>query len=128
MSAPTLIIGLGGTGSDIVGRVMDKLGDDRQANVAFVVFDTDANDLRLLKNKYPSLKTVQTSPAMTVEECLSAYDGWEEWFPVHPVLMPKDLTQGAGQVRAISRLAFETIVQNGKIEPLHEAIKSLHGI
>ncbi|MDO4503019.1 MAG: tubulin-like doman-containing protein [Coriobacteriia bacterium] len=128
MAAPTLIVGVGGVGSDIVGRVMKKLGDDKRANVAFVVFDTDANDLRRLKNEFPRLQTVQTSPAMTVQECLGTYEGWEKWFPSHPVLMPKDLTQGAGQVRAISRLAFETTVTDGKIEPLHDAIKSLHGV
>ncbi|MDD6651221.1 MAG: tubulin-like doman-containing protein [Eggerthellales bacterium] len=128
MAAPTLIVGVGGTGANIVGRVMDLVGDDRRANVAFVVFDTDANDLRLLKESHPSLKTIQTSPQMTVEECIASYEGMDEWFPSHPVLNPKDLTQGAGQVRAISRLAFETVLVDGKIEPLHEAIKSLHGI
>ena len=128
MSAPTLIVGVGGAGANIVGRVMDLVGDDRRANVAFVVFDTDANDLRLLKEKHPSLQIIQTSPQMTVEECVASYDGMEEWFPSHPVLNPKDLTQGAGQVRAISRLSFETVLVDGKIEPLHEAIRSLHGI
>ncbi|MCI7505938.1 MAG: tubulin-like doman-containing protein, partial [Coriobacteriaceae bacterium] len=128
MSAPTLIVGVGGAGANIVGRVMDLVGDDRRANVAFVVFDTDANDLRLLKEKHPNLQIIQTSPQMTVEECVASYDGMEEWFPSHPVLNPKDLTQGAGQVRAISRLSFETVLVDGKIEPLHEAIRSLHGI
>lgn len=128
MGAPTLIIGVGGVGSDIVGRVIEKLGDDQSNNVAFVIFDTDANDLSQRKKKYPQLGTVHMSPSMTVQECLSTYEGWEEWFPAHPVLQPKDLTQGAGQVRAISRLAFETVITDSKISPLHNAIKSLHGI
>lgn len=128
MSAPTLIIGVGGVGSDIVGRVIDKLGDDQSNNVAFVIFDTDANDLGQRKKRYPQLGTVHMSPSMTVQECLSTYEGWEKWFPAHPVLQPKDLTQGAGQVRAISRLAFETVITDNKIAPLQNAIKSLHGI
>jgi len=40
----------------------------------------------------------------------------------------KTLTEGAGQVRSISRLALETVIRAGRIEPLHEAIQSLYKV
>ena len=50
----------------------------------------------------------------------------DTWFPVNTILNSKTLTEGAGQVRAISRMAFETAVKAGKMENLHKAIEDLY--
>lgn len=126
-TAPTLFIGLGGTGSDIVKRVARRISEQERRSIAFAVLDTDINDLRKIEKEYPFIKTIQTSQGRTVGEFLE-YDkkAKEEWFPTNPILNKKPLTEGAGQVRAISRLAFEMTIREGKLRPLHEAIESLY--
>jgi len=130
--APTLIIGLGGTGSQIIEKVYDKVQETssgQSERIAFVAFDTDINDLAEVKRRSPSIKTVQTSTRATVGEYLNINtNARDNWFPVNEMLNRKTLTEGAAQVRAISRLAFDTVIKGGKLAPLHEAIDELFRI
>lgn len=129
MSAPTLLIGLGGTGCKIIERVSKMVSEDQRSNIAFAVFDTDINDLRGIQERNPFIKTIQTSTKQTVGEYLNKdTHARDSWFPVNAILNGKTLTEGAGQVRSISRLALETVIRAGKIEPLHEAIQSLYKV
>lgn len=123
---PTLIIGLGGTGCDIVSRV-DKLSNDEQREfMRFVFFDTDANELRVRKEEAPHVFTVQTSRRMTVGQALRTdREARENSFPTSHQLLKKPLTEGAGQVRAVSKLAFDACLRDGRIAPLHDAIDEL---
>lgn len=123
---PTLIIGLGGTGCDIVSRV-DKLANDAQREfIRCVYFDTDANELRVRKEEAPHTFTVQTSKPMTVGQALrSDREARENSFPASSQLLKKPLTEGAGQVRAVSKLAFDNTIRDGRIKPLHDAINEL---
>lgn len=127
--APTLILGLGGTGSRIVARVAEKVKESAstQANrIAYVVFDTDINELRTIREKYPAVRTVQTSTMHTVGDYLTVNtNARDNWFPVNEMLNRKTLTEGAAQVRAISRLAFDTTLKSGHLAPLHDAIDDL---
>ena len=127
MNAPTLLVGLGGKGGDIIERVAAMVTDEERENIAFVVFDTDINELRKIQERNPFVKIIQTSVRQTVGEYLQRYTyARDTWFPVHPILNPKTLTEGAGQVRAISRLAIDSVIRAGKMEPLHEAVQSLY--
>lgn len=129
MNAPTLLIGLGGTGCKIVERVSKMVTEEQRNNIAFAVFDTDINDLRGIQERNPFIKIIQTSTKQTVGEYLKKdTHARDTWFPVNAILNGKTLTEGAGQVRAISRLALETVIRAGKIEPLHEAIQSLYKV
>lgn len=123
---PTLIIGLGGTGCDIVSRV-DKLSNSEQREyIRFVYFDTDANELRIRKEEAPYIFTVQTSRRMTVGQALRTdREARENSFPTSHQLLKKPLTEGAGQVRAVSKLAFDSCLRDGRIAPLHDAINEL---
>ena len=123
---PTLIIGLGGTGCDIVSRV-DKLANEAQREfIRCVYFDTDANELRIRKEEAPHTFTVQTSKAMTVGQALRTdREARDNSFPASSQLLKKPLTEGAGQVRAVSKLAFDTTIRDGRIKPLHDAINEL---
>lgn len=126
MTAPTLIIGLGGTGSDIVSRI-EKEYREKGERIGFAIFDTDANELRKIKNAGFSGALVQTSENLTVGEYLNSDpDAGEIWFPVHTTINRKTLTEGAGQVRAISRLAFEAMLRAGGMEVLHQEIDNLY--
>ncbi|MBO4350995.1 MAG: hypothetical protein J6A01_08630 [Proteobacteria bacterium] len=131
MIAPTLLVGLGGIGSKIVSkvanRVREEIDESLQNRIAYAVFDTDINELQEIHLKNSRITPIQTSTKLTVGEYLNldahARDGW---FPVNPILNSKTLTEGAGQVRAISRLAFETAVRAGEMEALHQTIESLY--
>lgn len=130
--APTLILGLGGTGSKIVERVAEKVGESNSAQserIKFVVFDTDINDLGRIRQQSPEIYTVQTSTRNTVGEYLNINtNARDNWFPVNEMLNRKTLTEGAAQVRAISRLAFDTTLKAGNLEELHRAIEALFRI
>lgn len=127
MGAPTLLVGLGGTGSKIIQKVYKLTTPAQRANISFVVFDTDINELRAISEKTPAIKTVQTSAKLTVGEYLDA-DRYarDTWFPVNKIMNRKALTEGAGQVRSISRLALNTTIQQGRMKPLEDAITSLY--
>lgn len=129
MNAPTLLIGLGGTGCKIIERVSKMVTPEQRNNIAFAVFDTDINDLRAIEERNPFIKIIQTSTKQTVGEYLDKdTNARDTWFPVNAILNGKTLTEGAGQVRSISRLAFETVIRAGKMEPLHEAVQSLYKV
>ena len=129
MIAPTLLVGLGGTGSKIVARVSRLADEEQRKHLAFAVFDTDINELRDIQRANPEIKIVQTSTRLSVGEYLNIdHHARDNWFPVNAILNSKTLTEGAGQVRAISRLAFDTAIRAGKMEQLHEAIQNLYKI
>ena len=126
--APTLIVGLGGRGSEIVGMVAQLIADQKKRDrINFVVFDTDVNELNQMKKNFPYVRTVQTSTNMTVGDYLHL-DKYtrDNTFPVNPNLYRKTLTEGAGQVRAISHLAFITAMKRGQLDELDKAIFDLY--
>jgi hypothetical protein len=133
MLAPTLIVGLGGIGSKITAMLAEKITDPKQKErINFVVFDTDVNELGRIeresrKGKGKKVITVQTSTNMTVGDYLHL-DQYtrDNSFPVNPNLYRKTLSEGAGQVRAISHLAFVTAMKRGYMEPLDNAIYDLY--
>lgn len=129
MIAPTLLVGLGGTGSKIVCRVSKLVSEEQRDHLGFAVFDTDINELRDIQQANPFIKIIQTSTRLSVGEYLNIdTHARDTWFPVNAILNSKTLTEGAGQVRAISRLAFDTAVRAGKMEQLHEAIQELYKV
>ncbi len=127
MIAPTLLVGLGGTGSKIVTKVSKLVSEEQRDHLGFAVFDTDINELREIQRENPFIKIIQTSTKLSVGEYLNIdTHARDSWFPVNAILNSKTLTEGAGQVRAISRLAFDTAIRAGKMEQLHEAIQDLY--
>lgn len=126
MSSPTLLVGLGGTGSKIVAKVSEMIPEEQRRNISCVIFDTDANDIPVIKEEHPEIRVVQTSARMTVGEYLEEdHYARDTWFPVNPPLDRKVLSEGAGQVRSISRLGFESAMRIGGMQPLHDAIQDL---
>lgn len=128
MIAPTIVIGLGGIGSDICCRVSKQVRDEKQRRrIRFVCIDTDVNDLTRRKEEDPQIITIQTSAPYMVSNYLDKNKtASDNWFPVHNILMGKTPTEGAGQVRAISRLAFEEAVREGRMTILDRTIEELY--
>ena len=126
VAAPTLFIGVGGTGCKIVKKVADLCLPEEKENINFLCLDTNVNDLSDVANGKSKIYWVQTSNTQTVGSYLD-YDeeARKKWFPKNAVMYDKTVSEGAGQVRAISRLALNSTIKTGKIRPLYESIDDL---
>jgi hypothetical protein len=125
--ARTLIVGLGGRGSEIVELVSRKVREDQRSKLGFVLFDTDANEISTVDGNNGLIRKIQTSQNLTVKQYLAVdKNAATSWFPSHPVLDPKTVTEGAGQVRAVSRLALNTAIRTGAMQVLEDAIHHLY--
>ena len=126
VDAPTLFVGVGGTGSDIVRSVAEMCKPGEAENISFVCMDTNVNDLKAVENSEAKIYTIQTSTTQTVGDYLDYdEDALKNWFPKNAVMYDKTVSEGAGQVRAISRLAFDATIKTGAIAPLYDAIDNL---
>lgn len=126
VTAPTLFIGVGGTGCRIIKGVYDLCQPSEMENISFVCMDTNVNDLKEVGGKTGNYHTIQTSNTQTVGSYLDYdMDALNNWFPKNAVLYDKTVSEGAGQVRAISRLALNATIKTGKIQPLYDAVDEL---
>lgn len=131
---PTIIIGLGGVGSEIVAMVeaqMNSLSADShkklQPLLRFAIVDTDVSALKKQRKNDFAGTVVQISDNMTVEKYLYNDKDAQEWFPPCQIMSTKTLTEGAGQVRAISRLALDLALQKqDNLNALYDTIDELH--
>ena len=116
----TLLVGLGGLGSGIVNEIyglVKKNGQDKR--VEAVVIDTDIGSLNKNTNIDPIFR-IQTSENSTVRGLLERDPSCKEWFPEHPVILNSQILEGAGMVRAISRLALKTAIKSNKLSVLNQ--------
>ena len=124
--APTLFVGIGGTGGKIVKKVADLCAPAEKENINFVCLDTNVNDLSGVAAGKSKIRYVQTSNTPTVGSYLDYdEDARKNWFPKNAVMYDKTVSEGAGQVRAISRLALNSTIKTGHIRPLYESIDDL---
>ena len=122
----TLFIGVGGIGSDIVKRVAKRCHPGELKNLRFVAMDTNVNDLNSVREAEAHVVGIQTSSTQSVLDYLKNDDDARlNWFPCNTTLYPKTVSEGAGQVRAISRLALNSIIKNGRINKLYKTIDEL---
>ncbi len=126
VAAPTLFVGVGGTGCKIVKKVADICAPEEKENINFLCLDTNVNDLSDVANGKSKIYWVQTSNTQTVGSYLD-YDeeARKKWFPKNAVMYDKTVSEGAGQVRAISRLALNSTIKTGRIRPLYDSIDDL---
>lgn len=122
----TLFVGVGGIGSDIVVRVASRCRDGETKNIRFAAMDTNANDLKNVKGAKEGVIHIQTSTTQSVKDYLDKDESARmRWFPNNTTLYPKTVSEGAGQVRAISRLALNATIKTGEIQKLYKAIDEL---
>jgi len=119
---PTLLIGLGGIGSGVVEQVYNLLPPERRESIAVHAFDTDINDIS--RRIHLKGRITQTSKAITVEQYLRRADeSVHEWFPHEIKLLgKKTMTDGAGQIRCVSRLAYRAAMEDGRLSDLERQI------
>ncbi|MBW7870206.1 MAG: hypothetical protein H3C39_04000 [Flavobacteriia bacterium] len=132
----TLIIGLGGLGSDIVVDVFKRFRNHSQHEddlnkVRFLALDTDSGEVSERREIMKPEDVIQTSATtnITVGHFIDEIKGSstvEQWFPTDsPELTQMSINDGAGQIRVVSRLAFSHAVQNKKLDRLEKAISEL---
>ncbi len=132
----TLIIGLGGVGSQITADIYSKFmathpSDIEKRNIYCLCFDTDAGDIAKRKKILPKNCVVKTSSDMssTVGDYLNGIRNTTDalnWFDTsskHVINM--SLNKGAGQIRMASRLAFMAAMSEEKLKAIDYAISSL---
>lgn len=132
----TLIIGLGGLGSDIVVDVFKRFRNHSQHEddinkVRFLALDTDSGEVNERRTIMKPEDVIQTSATtnITVGHFLDEIKGQstvEQWFPADsPEITQMSINDGAGQIRVVSRLAFSHAVQTKKLDRLEKAISEL---
>ena len=134
---PTLIIGLGGTGKDVLLRlrrmIVERYGSlSRLPFLRFMHLDTDKNQTAaeqygLASGDDPLYREIRFSPTERIDltisggtakysEHLTHYPNIKRWFPSSGNLAKLgDLHDGAGQVRIASRLGFFDASNHQKI-------------
>jgi len=118
--SPTLLIGIGGIGGQIVHGVYDAMSDYDRSRVEMLVMDTNINDLGAFEGT--GIHYIQTSENKTVQGYLEANSEYAGWFPVNPLINAKNLSQGAGQIRSVSRLGALASKAEGRFQPIEDAV------
>ncbi|MBQ8637942.1 MAG: hypothetical protein IJ468_02100 [Lachnospiraceae bacterium] len=126
--APILLIGVGGVGGRIVAQVDRMLAADspRRNKVAIVAIDTNVKDLRKLRDQ--GIETIQISDERLVRQYLKDHPQYMSWFPSNIFLNNRGMLEGAGQIRAISRLAALAAEEEGKFLPIENAVRRIAAI
>ncbi len=124
----TVLVGLGGIGTEIVDKVYGMIPEEDRNNVAVHGFDTDVNDIEKRKNLQGRI--TQISAPITVGTChkLVKESGGtvDDWFPPLTIeLARKPLTEGAAQIRAVSRLAYYYTILNGGLQRLERQLANI---
>jgi hypothetical protein len=131
---PTLVVGLGGVGSEVVANAYRRLKSQTEIpeHVVFHVLDTDTNTLNDLDGLGDSEETFTQlggGRVHRISDFRRAFEGTEKWFPYGRVVNSKDTRNGAGQIRAISRLTtLELFSRPGANAGLARAVQRLRAI
>lgn len=116
---PTVIIGLGGTGKEILVKIRRMIVEhygslDALPIVSFLHIDTEQNakiaEPQTVLKQDISLRPIEqvwakVEDAKAILNKLSAYPYLEEWFPAE-LKGTDSILAGAGQIRALGRFAF----------------------
>lgn len=121
---PTVLIGIGGIGGGIVRLVNEELRDYDKQFVQILVLDTNTNDLS--KSSKINIPYIQTSENKTVSDYLRQNKRFQAWFPMNPLINAKNLTQGAGQIRSVSRLGALASEDAHRFDTIRQAIEKVN--
>ena len=115
--APTLFVGIGGTGGKIVKKVADLCAPAEKENINFVCLDTNVNDLSGVAAGKSKIRYVQTSNTQTV----GSYLDYDE--DTHR-LVPRRNTKRTFDVRNGTTVRYSgTMMLNGKNTEYSTSVK-----
>lgn len=118
---PTLVIGIGGVGCRIAASISSRLNNEKRRLVGVIGIDTDTNELAHFSEKI-NMKLIQISDRRRAEEYLEDNPQFKEWFPDNDYIRGRTMQEGAGQIRALSRLATAAAEMAGKFDPIKQEI------
>ena len=132
----TLIIGLGGVGSNIVEQIYKKFDASNpteidRRNVGFLCLDTDESDIKKRLAVMPEGSVVKTSSDRSCSvgsyiDQIKAKTTVLDWFDTKsPYMLSMSLGDGAGQVRMASRLASMACISEDKMQAINNCIQNL---
>ena len=131
MGDASIVIGLGGIGSGICAEAAAMIPENApdRSKIRFVAIDTDINSLSDLRRGGFRGTTIQISENTSVGLCVEKQQSEiEGWFAENSMFTKKPMTEGAGQMRIISRLALHTAVREGRLAPLFRIIEELRQV
>ncbi len=115
-----IIIGFGGTGSEIVNEFLGKVPKALKSNFASFAIDTEMDKL-VKMNNIPENNKIQISEAKLVKDMMYNYpEKHFDFMSKDRNLLNTQINTGAGQVRQISRFGYETVTE--------DLPKLIHGI
>lgn len=120
---PTLLIGIGGIGSQILSNIDSMINDYDRKYVSLLELDTDVEAIIDMGKR--GVPYIQTSRDMTVSQYLNQYPEFTNWFQDNYLLNAKSLTSGAGQVRSISRLGALASESAGLFDDIESAARKI---
>lgn len=112
---PTLLVGLGGFGAQVVDHVYRQVKD--QANVIAFAIDTDVSAVDTLRS-IPRDHFLCIAHPFPVSEGIHRIPRAKEWLSNHPILLHHVFCEGAGQIRGVARLLYELSLQEDRFRPL----------
>lgn len=137
---PTLLVGVGGTGSKIADRILRQVREKEQSlrpTIRMMAVDTDSGDLALLEDLAKDDR-FQFSKSEYVRETLERNaDIQGKWCyrnndpQMTEIIKGKNLIEGAGQIRMLTRLALhDSTVHGDLMARMENALSRLavHGI
>ncbi len=119
---PTLLVGLGGFASRIADGVYSHVQEKEYVS-AFSI-DTDQYEARNLKN-IPKEHIISIAQNCRLVEVIGFLPDARQWVPDNPLLFHKTLSEGAGQVRAVARLAYEMSLKEKRFDALLSEVDRL---
>ncbi|WP_217542495.1 tubulin-like doman-containing protein [Vibrio metschnikovii] len=124
-----MLIGIGGIGSRYVDALYGRLSEEQRDRVAIHAIDTDINDISRLQHIGQD-RCSQIGARGTVGAYLhelkrsDAATTVERWFPPK-VREDQTITNGAGQIRAVARLALHASLRCGGLPNLRNQLTQL---
>lgn len=117
---PVLVVGIGGVGCRIIATLSRLIDDAARAHVSLIGMDTNRNDLSKLNAH--QIVTITTSDTSLVSGHLKKHPEYLKWFPVDRFIVNRGMENGAGQIRAISRLAAMKCEESGDFDVIRDEI------
>jgi hypothetical protein len=123
----SLIIGLGGLGSDVVVDIYKRFNghiahEEDKKKVRFLVLDTDANEINARRQIMNPEDVIQTSATSNITvgnfiDEIKTTSSVRNWFLTESSqLNQMTINDGAGQIRSVSRLAFSHAIYSNKLD------------
>jgi hypothetical protein len=117
---PTLLVGVGGTGSKIAEGVLERAVRNNsalQSHIGIIALDTDLNDMKDLRHVEPRSRLAFSRPETVYRLIERNPDAESNWCldrkTMPPVVLALSLIEGAGQVRMLTRLALHDSFAHG---------------